>query len=198
MIAQGIGGFKSVLLVVAALLFCSGGVSANQSVATLEVDQALRQLLLDTIANSNSFEDKYDAEVWFVGMSERLKPFIKDAGKRMAFLRKVHHYSNVHNVQPSLVLAVIEVESHFNQYAVSRVGAQGVMQVMPFWKKEIGRPDDNLIDLETNLQYGITILRHYLDREKGKWPEALARYNGSYGSYRYSIKVMDAWHRRWK
>lgn len=162
------------------------------------IEQDLRDLLLETIADSKSFEDKYEAEVWYVGMSERLKPFIKDPQKRMAFLRKVHRYSLVHEVQPSLVLAVIEVESRFDQYAVSRVGAQGVMQVMPFWKKEIGRPDDNLIDLETNLKYGITILRHYLDREKGRWPEALARYNGSYGSYRYSIKVMDAWERRWK
>jgi len=155
-------------------------------------------MLLDTIANSESFDDKYDAEVWFVGMSDRLKSFVPDPSERMTLLHQVHRYALAHDVQPSLVLAVIEVESRFDRYAVSRVGAQGFMQVMPFWKKEIGRPDDNLIDLETNLQYGITILKHYLDREKGRWPEALARYNGSYGSYRYSIKVMDAWERRWK
>lgn len=67
------------------------------------------------------------------------------------------------------------------------------MQVMPFWKNEIGRADDNLIDLETNLRYGCTILKHYIKRSNGHLANALARYNGSYGSYRYSSKVMDAW-----
>jgi soluble lytic murein transglycosylase-like protein len=95
-------------------------------------------------------------------------------------------------------LAVIQIESAFNPYAVSRVGAQGMMQVMPFWKKEIGRPEDNLIDLETNLRYGSIILKHYLDREKGHFANALARYNGSYGSYKYSRKVMDAWLDYWR
>ena len=162
------------------------------------VDAELRRLLIDTIANSDSFKDKYDAEVWLLAMSDRLKPFIKSAPERLQLLRNVHQYANAHGLQPSLVLAVIEVESAFNRYAVSHVGAQGVMQVMPFWKREIGRPEDNLIDLETNLQYGVTILKHYLDKEDGRWPEALARYNGSYGSYRYAIKVMDAWEKRWK
>ncbi|WP_317929102.1 lytic transglycosylase domain-containing protein [Halioxenophilus sp. WMMB6] len=162
------------------------------------VDAELRQLLLDTIANSSSFTDKYEAEVWLVSMSDRLSPFIKDPSERMGVLRQVHRLATAQGVQPALVLAVIEVESRFDRYAVSVAGAQGVMQVMPFWKNEIGRPDDNLIDLETNLQYGITILKHYLDKENGRWAEALARYNGSYGSYRYAIKVMDAWENRWK
>ncbi len=171
---------------------------AEQSAPSKSVDDELRDLLLDTIANSDSFEDKYEAEVWLVSMSERLKPFVTNPSERLQLLRNVHRYARAHEIQPSLVLAVIEVESAFDRYAVSRVGAQGMMQIMPFWKHEIGRPEDNLIDLETNLQYGVTILKHYLDREQGRWPEALARYNGSYGSYRYAIKVMDAWEKRWK
>ena len=95
-------------------------------------------------------------------------------------------------------MAVIQIESAFNPYAVSRVGAQGMMQVMPFWKKELGREQDNLIHMETNLRYGCTILKYYLDKEEGRWPEALARYNGSYGRYWYPEKVLNAWEKYWR
>ncbi len=167
-------------------------------VASTNPDPELAALLKKTVNQASSFEDKYDAEVWLVDMSQRLSRFVKDPKERLTMLRQVHRLATAHDLQPSLVLAVMEIESHFDRFAVSRVGAQGVMQVMPFWKNEIGRPEDNLTDIETNITYGVTILKHYLDREKGRWPEALARYNGSYGSYRYSTKVMDAWQKRWK
>lgn len=157
----------------------------------------LRDKLLANIAAAESFEDRYDAEAWLLLMSGRLARYVPDPGKRLQLLRKVHHNAKQVGLQPELVLAVIEVESHFNPYALSPVGAQGIMQVMPFWKNEIGRPEDNLIDLDTNLQYGCTILKHYLDRSDNRLAEALARYNGSYGSYRYTMKVMDAWD-RWR
>jgi len=96
------------------------------------------------------------------------------------------------------VLAVIEVESHFDRFAISRVGAQGMMQVMPFWKDEIGRPDDNLTDNLTNFEYGCRILQFYLKREKGHLHKALARYNGSVGKRIYSDKVYLAWRRHWR
>ena len=99
---------------------------------------------------------------------------------------------------PELVLAVIEVESHFDRFAVSRVGAQGMMQVMPFWKDEIGRPDDNLTHNPTNLEYGCRILQFYLQRENGNLHRALARYNGSVGQRVYSDKVYRAWRNRWR
>lgn len=161
------------------------------------VNNELRDLLKATIEGADSFEDRYDAEVWLMAMSGRLKRYVKDPKQRLHLLRSVHREATRAGLQPEIVLAVIEVESHFDRYAVSRVGAQGIMQVMPFWKNEIGRPDDNLIDLDTNLKYGCTILKYYLKKAGGKWAEALARYNGSYGSYRYSIKVMDAWE-RWR
>ncbi len=163
-----------------------------------EPDPELAAFLKKTVGQASSFEDKYDAEVWLVDMSQRLSRFVKNPKERLILLKQVHRLATAHDLQPSLVLAVMEVESHFDRFAISRVGAQGVMQVMPFWKNEIGRPEDNLTDIETNITYGVTILKHYLDREKGRWPQALARYNGSYGSYRYSTKVMDAWQKRWK
>jgi soluble lytic murein transglycosylase-like protein len=161
------------------------------------VDDELRQLLISNIEAADSFEDRFDAEAWLMLMSGRLERYVPDPNQRLRILRKVHREANRMDLAPELVLAVIEVESHFNHYAVSRVGAQGIMQIMPFWKNEIGRPDDNLIDLETNLRYGCAILRHYIDRSNGRLAEALARYNGSYGSYRYTTKVMDAWD-RWR
>ncbi len=174
---------------------------ANSSAANVDrqpVDDTLREQLKSAVESSESFEDRYEAEVWLVAMSEKLKRYIKDPEERLTILHKVHREATRADLDPELVLAVIQIESAFNPYAVSIVGAQGMMQVMPFWKKEIGRPEDNLIDLDTNLKYGCTILKHYLDREKGHYANALARYNGSYGSYKYSRKVMNAWLDRWR
>lgn len=161
------------------------------------LEEGLRRKLIANVEASDSFEDRFEAEAWLMLMSGRLERYVKDTDQRLRLLRKIHSASRQMELQPELVLAVIEVESHFNHYAVSPVGAQGIMQVMPFWKNEIGRPEDNLIDLETNLRYGCTILKHYIERSDGRLAEALARYNGSYGSYRYAAKVMDAWD-RWR
>ena len=159
------------------------------------VDDELRTQLQKAISKSDSFADRFDAEVWLTAMSHKLQHYIKDPQERLYILRNVHREATRAQLEPELVLAVIQIESAFDPYAVSRVGAQGMMQVMPFWKNEIGRPNDNLINLETNLRYGCTILKHYLNKEKGKVVTALARYNGS---YKYSRKVMDAWIERWR
>ncbi|WP_299775642.1 lytic transglycosylase domain-containing protein [uncultured Pseudoteredinibacter sp.] len=179
-----------------ALLFLSWlafSISAFSTAQSLEIDPELRKRLKSSIAAADSFEDRFDAEVWLVSKSQVLKKYIKDPEYRLRVLKAVHREASRQNLPPELVLSVIQIESHFDRFAISKVGAQGMMQVMPFWKKEIGRPQDNLTKMDTNLRYGCTILRHYLDREKGRWPEALARYNGSYGSYRYSRKVLNAW-----
>lgn len=160
-------------------------------------NQELLAILKKTIGKSDSFEDEFDAQVWLVSKSEPLKRYIKDEEKRLDLLRRIHRAATIAGLSPEIVLAVIKIESAFNPYALSHAGAQGMMQVMPFWKNEIGRPDDNLIDVETNLRYGCTILKHYLDREKGHLTNALARYNGSYGKYWYPEKVLVAWE-RWR
>jgi soluble lytic murein transglycosylase-like protein len=158
----------------------------------------LRQFLEQTIDGADSFEDRFDAEVWLVDMSARLSRFVADPEERLKLLRLIHASARRANLPPELVLSVIEVESHFNRFAVSRVGAQGMMQVMPFWKDEIGRPDDNLTLNKTNLEYGCRILQFYLQREKGHLHRALAAYNGSSGSRVYSDKVYRAWKTRWR
>ena len=95
------------------------------------------------------------------------------------------------------MLAVIDVESNFDRFAISVAGARGLMQIMPFWLNEIGRPDDNLLRINTNLRFGCTILKYYLDMENGDLVRALGRYNGSLGSSRYSNKVLDKLRLKW-
>ncbi len=162
------------------------------------IDDALRNYLKASVIEEDSFEDRFDAEVWLVGKSRPLARFVKKPDERLRILRLVHREAKRVNLPADMVLAVIHVESLFDPYAISSAGAQGMMQVMPFWKKEIGRENDNLIDLETNLRYGCTILKYYLDKEEGRWAEALARYNGSYGKYWYSERVMNAWQNTWR
>jgi soluble lytic murein transglycosylase-like protein len=160
--------------------------------------EALRSFLEQAISDADSFEDRYDAEVWLVDMSARLARFVADPKHRLELLRDIHAAAVQAELPPELVLSVIEVESHFDRFAVSRVGAQGMMQVMPFWKDEIGRPEDNLTINRTNFAYGCRILQFYLQREQGKLHKALARYNGSVGRRVYSDKVYRAWKRHWR
>ena len=96
-----------------------------------------------------------------------------------------------------MLLGLIQVESGFRKYAVSVAGARGYMQVMPFWVKSIGTPDQNLFHLRTNLRYGCTILRHYLTIERGDTSRALARYNGTLGKPHYPENVLRAWAGNW-
>lgn len=165
----------------------------------LEVDAELRNALLKAVnLRELDFEDHFDAQVWMLAMSTRLKPFVKDESQRLELLKLIRQEAVIAGLKPELVLAVIQVESRFDRYAVSRVGAQGMMQVMPFWKKEIGRPEDNLIETPTNLRYGCTILKHYLVKEKGDLRRALARYNGSAPHGPYPPLVFAAYENRWK
>lgn len=176
-------------------LAASSAVDAGQQPPT--VDPALRQALVDAVNAADSFENRYVAEVWLMDMSRRLEGRVADPGYRVELLRQVHVEATRARLQPELVLAVIDVESNFNRWAISSAGAQGLMQIMPFWLKEIGRPDDNLFHVGTNLRFGCTILRYYLDMANGDLTEALARYNGSYGRHRYPGRVYRALDRRW-
>ena len=181
------------------LVITQMAIPAAASTSPAQPDPVLRQLLVEAIAASSSFEDRFDAEVWLKDMSRRLQIFVKDEKTRLRMLTRIHQEADRVDLHPELVLAVIEVESHFNPYAISRAGAQGLMQVMPFWLDEIGQPDDNLVDMETNLRMGCTILKYYMDMEKNDLRGALARYNGSYGDihHTYSTKVLNALAKRW-
>ncbi len=179
------------------LLVIFGSLLLSTAVSAEVVDEALRQRLIDAIEQSDSFNDRFDAEVWLLDMSTRLTKRMPDANKRLHLLRRVHREASRAGLAPELVLAVIDIESRFDRFAISRSGAQGLMQIMPFWLREIGHPDDNLMDIDTNLRMGCTILKYYLDMEKGHLRRALARYNGSLGSWKYPDKVLHALNRHW-
>jgi soluble lytic murein transglycosylase-like protein len=134
---------------------------------------------------------------WLAEMSRRLEKRIPDRQARMDFLKTVYYEAQRSGLDPQLVLGLIQVESGFKKYSVSSAGARGYMQVMPFWVKLIGNGDQNLFHLRTNLRFGCTILRHYLDVEKGDIYRALGRYNGSLGAPEYPNMVRGAWERQW-
>jgi soluble lytic murein transglycosylase-like protein len=160
-------------------------------------DPELREVLRAAASESDSFPDRFDAEVWLTDMSRRLARQVSDPKERIRILTRVHYEASRVELPPELILAVIEVESNFDRYAISFVGALGLMQVMPFWVDEIGRPDDNLLHIETNLRYGCTILRFYYDKEDGDLRRALGRYNGSLGKRKYPNKVIDKLSKKW-
>jgi len=180
------------------LTLCALWLTAASWTATTErPDESFKELLKTAVNESDSFEDEYDAQVWLVDMSHRLRRKMPDDAKRLDLLKLVHNEARRAGLAPELVLAVIAVESNFDRFAISHAGARGMMQIMPFWLKEIGRPEDNLFHVPTNLRFGCTILRLYIDREKGDIAKGLARYNGSVGRRVYSDKVLERVRTRW-
>ncbi len=186
---------------IAALMLCSAsaafaGAQKYEPLAA-SVQGALHKAVSDSRPTVSSFKNPLEAADWLGEMSRRLSKRIPDREYRLDLLRSVHYEATRAGLDPQLILGLMQVESGFRKYAVSSVGARGYMQVMPFWVKLIGRPDDNLFDLRTSLRYGCTILRHYLDIEKGDLYRALGRYNGSLGKPEYPNMVRAAWQNNW-
>lgn len=177
-----------------ALLVCAGAAWAGP---TGEPDEALKQAMINAINEKDGFVDRFDAEVWLLDMSTRLKPFVDNEKQRLKLLRMIHSEASRAKLSAELVLSVMEIESRFNRFAISKSGALGYMQIMPFWLTEIGKKSDSLFDARTNLRYGCTILKYYLEIEKGDVVRALARYNGSLGSNEYPALVLNALSLRW-
>jgi len=189
----------SPLLLVAGLLFACAAQAGGQIYTPLSasVRAVMQQSVSDQAAPKLAFASQYEADYWLNEMSRRLQKTMPDAEYRMDFLKTVHYEAARAGLDPQLVLGLIEVESSFNKYAISKVGARGYMQVMPFWVKEIGVTGQNLFHLRVNLRYGCTILRYYLDIEKGNLYRALGRYNGTLGKPEYPNMVRAAWRNHW-
>ncbi len=195
---RGIRSYFAAVCVSAAALLLAAPAYAGP---TGEPSPELRARLTKAIRSADSFDDRYVAEVWLTDMSSRLSHYLPkvmpEPLQRVDFLRQVHAEAARAKVSPELVLAVIQIESRFNRYAISKSGAQGYMQIMPFWLNEIGQKGDNLFHPQTNLRMGCTILRYYLDQERDSYVHALARYNGSYGKPDYPYLVLSALNKRW-
>lgn len=191
--------FIKLLLGIAAVVSASAAYAGNQIYTPLSasVRAVLHNSISDVTAPKLAFASQYEADTWLNEMSHRLEKRLPDKTYRMDLLKAIHYEATRAGLEPEMVLGLIEVESGFKKYAVSNVGARGLMQVMPFWVKEIGTAEHNLFHLRTNLRYGCTILRHYLNIENGDLFRALGRYNGSLGKPTYPNLVRAAWHKHW-
>ncbi len=162
------------------------------------VRSALAAALVDRSAPEPRYASTMEKVDWLAEMSARLPVRHKPTHReRVEFLQMVRYEAQRAGLEPELVLGLIQVESGFRRHAISSAGARGYMQVMPFWTSLIGDGDPSgLFDSRANLRYGCTILRHYLDIERGDLYRALGRYNGSLGRPEYPNAVLSAW-RRW-
>ncbi len=161
------------------------------------VSTAMQRSINDSNAPKLIFASEQEGRAWLEEMSRRLERKIPDAFMREKLLTAIHYEATRAGLDPQMVLGLIQVESGFKKYAISEVGARGLMQVMPFWLKNIGTSEQNLFDMYTNLRFGCTILRYYLDIEKGDLYRALGRYNGSLGRPEYPNLVLGAWRGQW-
>ncbi|MDP1733313.1 MAG: lytic transglycosylase domain-containing protein [Sulfuritalea sp.] len=185
-------GLAAVLLPAAAL----AGAQKYEPLAA-SVRAGLHAAIADRASPEPQFPSVQEKVDWLTEMSARLSRRMPDREGRLELLKTAYYEAKRAGLDPQMVLGLIHVESGFRKYAVSSAGARGYMQVMPFWIKEIGDKGDNLFNMRTNLRYGCTILRHYLDIEKGDLYRALGRYNGSLGKPEYPNMVRGAWEKQW-
>ena len=180
-----------------ALLLAAGGACAGAQQYEV-LSASVRATLASAVNDRASVDVKdMDTRVWVRAMTRRVIKHFPDEESARQFLALVRYEAMRAGLDPHMVLAVIDIESHFRKYAVSRAGARGLMQVMPFWVDQLGDRSQNLFHERTNLRYGCVILRHYLDREHGNMANALARYNGSLGQAQYPQKVLRALREHW-
>lgn len=188
------------LLAVSALQRADAGNQREEALAD-SVRVALARAIADSRPPQLSFvndTDKAEWQSWFDAMSRRLHSRMPDALLRAEFLQTVWYESRRAGVDPAMVMGLIQVESGFRKYAISKAGARGYMQVMPFWTRVIGDGQPSrLFHMQTNLRYGCAILRMYIDMERGNLYLALGRYNGSRGKPDYPNAVRAAW-KRWE
>jgi soluble lytic murein transglycosylase-like protein len=180
--------------------------------ADRQKEPGLREVIAAAIKDTPCYAAKYDDVVWFALMRPRVEARLRaqppdlrlgdDVGAAAErILQAVSCEASKHAMlrdRPQLVLAVIDVESAFDPFAVSYAGAVGLMQVMPFWPRELGLSNKDLIDVELNIRMGTSILAHYLERERGNYHRALGRYNGSLGRREYPDLVLGRLNSRWR
>ena len=165
-----------------------------------DVQASLHSSIVNPIQPHLVFDSKAQANAWLSDMSTRLKKWVPDEFLRKRYLTIIQYESVRAGLDPQLVLSVITVEGKFNKYAIGSSGERGMMQVMPFWLSDIGAPDQNLFDVQTNIRFGCTILRYYMQIERGDTTRALARYNGALKLPNYAgypKKVLAAYDKYW-
>ena len=195
--------WAAVLLPVACALAAgpaSAASAASGATRGSQQDPELRAVVLQAIYQKQCFSDQFDSAVWYTLMEPRLRRYLAKRDERIAILRSVYcetHRANAAPLPPGLVLAVLDVESRFNRWAVSSAGAVGLMQVMPFWPEQLGMHERELVTIEANIRMGCAILRHYLQAEHNDVRRALGRYNGTLQTRDYPDNVVARWTHYW-
>ncbi len=178
--------------------FCNLAYASEASLLAPDVQPGLRTDILNPIEPHLVFDTPVAANAWLSDMSNRLKKWVPDEYVRKRYLTIIQYEAARAGLDPQLILALITVESKFNKSALSSKGAIGMMQVMPFWKTQIGTSNQSLFDIETNIRYGCTILRYYWERSGFDMNRALVAYNGSLGKSWYSELVMNVYYTYWQ
>jgi soluble lytic murein transglycosylase-like protein len=171
-------------------------IGATTARADQQQDPGLRDVVAAAITQAQCFPDRFDSAVWYKLMEPRLRSRVKNDTERLDILTTVYcetHRSGAAPLPPGLVLAIIDVESRFDRWAVSSAGAVGLMQVMPFWPERLGMRRYELVHDSENIRMGCAILRFYLQQDHNDYARALARYNGSVGRRNYSDLVLGRW-----
>ena len=192
-------GFAALAL---ATVLASNANTANagnqvEEALSANVQASLHRAVSDFPAAKLTFATAVEGDAWLKDMAQRLAPKMPDWPTRRDFLTTVQYEATRAGLDSQVVLGLIQHESNFRKFAMSSADARGYMQVMPFWVKQIGNRDHNLFNLRTNLRYGCTILRHYLDIENGDYYRALGRYNGSLGRAEYPNAILQDWKQNW-
>jgi soluble lytic murein transglycosylase-like protein len=190
----------AIALALTALSAAAPAVERGIIAPAAQTDPELRAVVQQAMHASECFGDQYESAVWYMLMEPKLRRYMADRGERLALLHTVYcetHRSGAAVLPPGLVLAVLDVESHFDRWAVSSSGAVGLMQVMPFWPEQLGMHRSELVTMEANIRMGCAILRHYLATEHNDVRRALGRYNGSVRTREYPDRVVTRWTRYW-
>ena len=201
MTASSVASFPLARILLVTLLLLApavarAGAQLEEALAA-NVQNSMHRSVSDYPAPHLVFPTNVEGGAWLADMSSRLAAKMPDWSTRRDFLITVQYEAARAGLDPQLVLGLIQQESNFRKYAVSSAGARGYMQVMPFWMSQIGNPEHDLFTLRTNLRYGCTILRYYLDVENGDLFRALGRYNGSLGRSEYPSAVVASMQRLW-
>lgn len=189
---------KLILVLVFSVGYQFSYARGHEELLSADVQAAMHASVINPIEPHLVFADQDKAQAWLNDMSVRLKRWVPDDFMRKRLLTRIQYEAVRAGLDPQIVLSLITVESKFNKYAISYAGAEGIMQVMPFWLREIGNGNQSLLDVDTNIRFGCTILRYYLQVEHGNLQRALARYNGSIGQTWYPDRVMAAYNRYWE
>lgn len=173
--------------------------SATASAPLPQSEPELRQVVQQAITQAQCFTDRFDSAVWYTLMEPKLRPYVSDPNERLEVLRTVYceTHRGAKSLPPGLVMAVLDVESRFDPWAVSSAGAVGLMQVMPFWPEQLGMRRYQLTRVSPNIHMGCAILRYYLQSERRDIRKALQRYNGSVGHREYADRVIVRWTTYW-